>query len=285
MSRDDRAAVAADTLRIIEQGEYNAPDGRRVSLQSAIEAAKRGTRLHGTEILEQPVVAAVQATTLRVTAETTCEAIVRLAREGGGHLGALNFASARNPGGGFLGGAQAQEEAVTRSSALYPCLLAAPEYYERNRATRSTLYLDLAIYSPGVPFFRDDAGNLLDLPVLCSVITAPAPNAGAVRRNQPRDVPAIAATLRRRAEIVLAVAAAERIDRLILGAWGCGVFRNDPSLVAATFAELLLGDGRFARVFDEVVFAVFDRSQGQPVLGAFHTTFAGGETVGGKVMP
>lgn len=273
MPRNDNAAIAADTLRIIEQGSYTAPDGGRVELGEMIAAAKAGTRLYAPEDFPAIAPAPRTRTSFQVTPETTCEAIVRLERAGGGHLGALNFASARNPGGGFFGGAQAQEEALARSSALYPCLLTQPAYYERNRAQRSLLYLDLAIYAPGVPFIRDDAGVLFAPPACCSIITAPAPNAGAVQQNQPHDVPEIAPTLRRRMELVLAVAATEKIERLILGAWGCGVFRNDPKMVAAAFAEALGEGGRYANVFSEVVFAVYDRTPQQGVLGAFRAQF------------
>jgi uncharacterized protein (TIGR02452 family) len=275
MSRDQRASLAQDTLRIIDVGGYTAADGRAVSLRDAIAAATAGTKLYDLDVVARFRPPATRATTIRVTAETTTEAIVRLCGAGGGHLGALNFASARNPGGGFLGGAQAQEEALARSSALYPCLLTQPAYYERNRANRSALYLDLAIYSPGVPFFRDDAGDLLASTACCSIITAPAPNAGAIQQNQPADVPAIVPTLRRRAELVLAVAAAEKIDRLILGAWGCGVFRNNPAQVATTFAQLLLGHGPFAGVFAEVVFAIYDCTPAQDTLREFQTQLGG----------
>jgi uncharacterized protein (TIGR02452 family) len=268
----DRAALAKDTLRIVEEGGYTAA-GHTVSLRDAINAAKDGTRLYDLSVIEAPA-PAMRTTAITVTAETTGEAIARLAKAKDGPLGALNFASAKNPGGGFLGGAQAQEEALARSSALYPSLLTQPAYYERNRANRSLLYLDLAIYSPQVPFFRTDAGLLYAPPSLCSVITCPAPNAGAVSSNQPHDLPQLAPVLRRRTEQVLAVAAAEKIERLILGAWGCGVFRNDPALVAATFAELLTGAGRFASAFSEVVFAIYDRTPEQRTFGAFQTRFA-----------
>lgn len=276
----DRAAIARATLQAIDAGGYTLSDGRHVALRAAVDTAKAGTRLYAIDVVTRPLSDAKRTTAIQVTAETTCEAITRLGRENGGPLGALNFASARNPGGGFLGGAQAQEEALARSSALYPCLLMQPEYYECNRAGRSLLYHDLAIFSPSVPFFRNDAGDLLERPALCSVITAPAPNAGAVQNNQPHDVSAIAPTLRRRMELVLAVAAAEKVDRLILGAWGCGVFRNDPALVANSFAELLLPNGRFAGVFREVVFAIFDRAPGQTVLSAFEATFGSRKSVG-----
>jgi uncharacterized protein (TIGR02452 family) len=265
--------MAEDTLRVIQTGEYVSPLGGTVHLGAQVEAAKAGTRLHDLTVVERPLAPRSSPAAISVTAETTCEAIVRLERAGGGHLAALNFASAKNPGGGFLGGAQAQEEALARSSALYPCLLTQPSYYERNRGNRSALYLDLAIFSSQVPFFKNDAGALLDQPSCCSIITAPAPNAGAVVQNHPKDLPLVGPTLRRRAEMVLAVAAAEKVERLILGAWGCGVFRNDPAMVADAFAELLLGTGRFRDVFAEVVFAIFDRTPTGAVIGAFQISF------------
>src|SRR6185312_12808515 len=101
-----------------------------------------------------------------------------VARECEPHVVALNFASAKNPGGGFLGGAKAQEEDLCRCSALYTCQLTQSAYYEVNRATSSMLYTDNIIYSPDVPFFRDDRLQLLDEPFTVSIITAPAPNAG-----------------------------------------------------------------------------------------------------------
>jgi uncharacterized protein (TIGR02452 family) len=174
-----------------------------------------------------------------------------------------------------LTGAQAQEEALARSSALYPCLLQAPQYYERNRANRSTIYLDLVIYSPLVPFFRNDEGVLLEQPALASVITAPAPNAGAVLQNEPQNAGAIEPALRRRAELVLTIARAHGIERLILGAWGCGVFRNDPKLVATVFADMLKPTGKFAGAFQQVTFAVFDRSVGEATYWAFADQFKG----------
>lgn len=273
MARNDRAAIAQDTLRIVDEGGYRAPNGATIPLAELVAAAKAGTRLYDAAALDRAATRRAVPTQISVTAETTCEAIIRLERAGGGKLCALNFASAKNPGGGFLGGAQAQEEALARSSALYPCLLTQPAYYERNRANRSALYLDLAIYSPDVPFFRSDDGTLLDGPACCGIITAPAPNAGAIQQNQPRDVPLLEPTLRRRAELVLVIAAAENVERLILGAWGCGVFRNDPALVATTFASHLLG-GRFTDVFTEVVFAIYDRTANTPVLAAFQKTFS-----------
>lgn len=268
VSRGAKAGIAKATLAACEAGEYTNARGERVSLRAAIDAAIAGTELHelGEVLRDKP---RHGRTEIAVTGETTIEALVRLGGHPGGHLACLNFASAKNPGGGFLGGAQAQEESLARSSALYPCQLTQREHYDRNRAHRSALYLDLAIWSPHVPFFRDDGGGWLDRPVLASVITCAAPNAGALRQHDAFDAAEVEATLRRRAAFVLEVAAHHGVERLVLGAWGAGVFGNDPEMVADAFGGLLESD--HAGVFAEVVFAV--PGAGKPNHQAFDRRF------------
>lgn len=270
MSRPIRSKIAQETVAICQTGTYRAASGHEVDTQSDIRNSIENTVLYSLETLPLPTTnPSGQPARLIVTSETTIAAIQRLNVAEGGHLACLNFASAKNPGGGFLGGSEAQEESLARSSALYPCLLAAPEYYQRNRECGTTLYLDLAIWSPAVPFFRDDTGALLDTPVRASVITAPAPNAGAVAKNQPAQLGEVEPTLRRRARFVLAIAATHGVRRLVLGAWGCGVFRNDPRVVAQVFADLLRSPAEFSAAFDEVIFAIRDRSPEQAVVRIF----------------
>ncbi|HEY6229543.1 MAG TPA: TIGR02452 family protein [Verrucomicrobiae bacterium] len=271
MNRNERTKVAEQTVAICEAGFYTSPAGARVEVADTLARAKAGTKIYSPENLVAATAPRTKRPTrIEVKNETTFQSLARLSALTTGHLACLNFASAKNPGGGFLNGAIAQEEALASASGLYPCLLKAPEYYSRNRANRSTLYLDLIIFSPCVPFFRNDAGTLLDKPVVASVITAPAPNAGSVAQNEPNNLGKIEPTLRRRAELVLAVAAAEKVDQLVLGAWGCGVFRNDPRMVARIFAELL--KTKFAGAFEHVAFAVFDRSESGSTYRAFAET-------------
>jgi uncharacterized protein (TIGR02452 family) len=85
------------------------------------------------------------------------------------------FASAKNPGGRFLTGAQAREESIARSLALYPCQQAAGTFYDFHRHQRDLRYSDRIIYSPAVPVFRADDGTLLDEPCEVSFLTAAAP--------------------------------------------------------------------------------------------------------------
>ncbi|UNO38585.1 TIGR02452 family protein [Streptomyces sp. MST-110588] len=272
--------MAQETERIVAAGSYRALSGRTVGIGAAVERARAGTRLYGPEPVDVGAEAGAGAgrgsggsTVFEVTGEGSLTAGRRLAGDGGGPVAVLNFASARNPGGGFLNGAQAQEEALCRGSALYTCLRQVPDFYAAHRAEPSAFYSDRVILSPGVPVFRDDRGTLLEKPYEAGFLTAAAPNAGVIARRQPAQAGAVAAALTVRAERVLEVAATGGHRQLVLGAWGCGVFRNDPADVARAFAAHLLDGGRFAGWFDRAVFAVLDRREDSPARAAFRDVF------------
>ena len=280
--------IAKQTLAILEAGSYEAPSGATVTIRDQVAAAIAGTELFTPDGLDQllhPAEAPERDAANRdagsgtprieVTDETTQIAAHRLTlEEDVDHLVLLNFASARNPGGGFINGAKAQEEDVTRCSALHPCLTRESvwRYYEVNRATSSLIYTDHLIYSPAVPFFRTRSRNLIERPFLSAIITAPAPNAGQVLRRDPDALPRIEQALRRRAGKILALAEARGHRNLLLGAWGCGVFQNVPATVADAFGAWLEGQ-RFAGAFDRVVFAVYDSTKDKRVRRAFEARF------------
>ncbi len=275
--------LAAETVSITERGRYVSPSGRSIEFAAAIRAMLEGTALYAPTQLES-LVAALEpvrsptGTSIEVTAEKTSAALARLTRIARTDDGvtapevfALNFASAKNPGGGFLGGAKAQEEDLCRVSALYTSQMTQRAYYDANRATDSMLYTDHAIYSPSVVFFRDESLALREEVFTASVLTMPAPNAGEHLRRAHRGHTDIHAVLDRRVAMVLAIARARGHRELVLGAWGCGVFRNDPDGVAKLFEKWLV-DPRFAGAFERVVFAVYDRSDG-PNRAAFERVF------------
>ena len=253
--------IARQTVAIIEAGDYRSPAGTRVAIGAAAQAAVAGTRHYPPDVAVTVDGPRATAPVLEVTYESTLQAALRI----GDRAACLVFASAKNPGGAFLGGAKAQEESIARASALYPCLLVAPEFYAHHRAQHDLRYSDRVVYSPGVPVLRDDHGNLLDKPYTTSFLTAAAPNLGAIWRNQPEHAADVPAVLRRRAARVLTIAAANGHRALVLGAWGCGVFRNDPTTVATSFAAALTEVDRF----DQVVFAIRDHQPGTPTYAAF----------------
>ena len=218
-NRSGRAALASETLAALAVGYYTLRDGRRIEIAATLQQCVAGTKLVLPESLSLLVDAAdatprgFASTRIEVVNEPTLNGIRRLRQDSAASIAALNFASAKNPGGGFLGGSQAQEESLARSSGLYASLSAIPDYYEYHRAQGSALYSDRVVWTPDCPIFRDDAGALLDEPHSAAFLTCAAPNAGAVHQNAPEDTPLIAPTLRRRAECVLAVAAAEHCDQ------------------------------------------------------------------------
>lgn len=269
-------AIATETLQILDRGEYLAPSGNPVRIRDHVDAAVEGTVLYRPGSLDawEPAERLAEPLRVEVTDETTGAAGRRLFEEGEERAVALNFASARNPGGGFIRGAKAQEEDLARCSALYACLIEHREYYDENRATDSLLYTDHLIYSPDVPFFRDERLELLEHPFTLSIITSPAPNAGEALARDPGAGPAISEALHRRAAHVLAAAAKHGHRCLLLGAWGCGVFRNDPREVADVFARWL-EHPRFQGAFSRVVFAVYDRGRDRPNYSAFAERFGG----------
>jgi uncharacterized protein (TIGR02452 family) len=281
MSRTKRAHWGQETVAIVERGGYERPGGGWVDLSASMERTLAGTVLYRPAELDNLVARTIsplarRETQFAVVNETTLAAAGRLVEDRGHDsvLG-LNFASAKNPGGGFLGGSQAQEESLARSSGLYATLQSRWGYYEANRACGTCLYTDHMILSPGVPVFRDDDGNLLDQPYHVGMLTAPAVNAGAIRENEPQRMPLVRPTMVSRIAKVLAVAAEHQFAHLVLGAWGCGVFRNDPAEVAELFADALLRDELFCGRFETVVFAVLDRTTNEQIIGPFRDQFGG----------
>lgn len=117
--------IAAETMTIIDSGGYRGAAGTAVDLADDIARAVAGTRLYlpGDALPMPPGRGTPAPPVIEVTSETTLAAARRLCTETTGttDVACLVFASAKNPGGGFLSGAQAQEEAIARASALYAC--------------------------------------------------------------------------------------------------------------------------------------------------------------------
>jgi uncharacterized protein (TIGR02452 family) len=176
----------------------------------------------------------------------------------------LNYANGVTPGGGYLTGSRAQEEALCRLSGLYPCLAsdrpATRTYYETNRATGSALVTGAMLVSRDVPFFRDEDLALVAAPYPVTVITAAAPDlrwldrqiaAHEMAADVRRDIPTI---MERRVRAVFAAAHAAGCDGLVVGPWGCGAFGHDPDVVAGAFSVAL---NQWEDAFTHIVFSVF----------------------------
>jgi uncharacterized protein (TIGR02452 family) len=267
IDRDRAADLGRATVAILQEGCYLSPSGAAVDFRQALGAARRSTvSLPPDAVLPETSPVVHVPMTVVVRNETTLDAARRLFEAGGRPL-ALNFAAPRAPGGGFLGGARAQEETLARSSALYACIHGDP-MYDHHRRGDSRLATDWAILSCDVPVFRSDDGALLESVYLCSFLTCAAPQAQALVNEQGASaLPRIEEAMGRRIARVLAIARAHGFDRLVLGAWGCGAFGNNPATVAEQFRAALVGP--YGGAFAEVVFAITDWSAERRFLGPF----------------
>ncbi len=271
----DRKAIARETLRIMEQGYYER-NGQRVDIdnlqKASIEKSFLLTPEEGEVLIKdcETINKQTEKKTVVLTLNcSTVDAILKLKDEGK-QVAVLNFASAKNPGGGFRNGAMAQEESLAASSSLYETLLAHEDYYIINRACKTMVYTNHAIYSPDVPFFRDGRFRLMESLVLASVLTLPAVNMGQVKLKG-EDVEEAEKAMRHRMKLALAIFAHQNCRHLVLGAYGCGVFRNDPEKIALWWKELL--DNDFKNVFDTIFFAVLDRSATENCIRPFQSIF------------
>ena len=265
ISRDAARARGQSAVDAGQRGEYFAPNGELIDWGDAVRTAcAMKASLPPDAPLPRIDRHSGFQTIVQVTNETTLQAARRLTDRGIRPL-ALNFANGISPGGGFLNGARAQEEVLCRSSALFLTLLDDPMYEAHRKRSRPDS-TDWAILSPDVPVFRNDDGTELSEPWLLSVITCAAPVATRVGQPESGDL------LQQRIHRVLDIASSHGYSTLVLGAWGCGAFGNDPHRTARDFRDALAGD--FAGAFSEVVFAITDWSRERRFLGPFRDTFA-----------
>lgn len=275
--------IAQETEQFVQQGFYFNPQKEKIFLDSNL-SHKNSVLLSAQDFQNFDCSHLKNFNTkISVTNESTTQAIYRLIEgEKRSKVVALNLASYRNPGGAWLQGAEAQEEHLAKCSNLVNCLSNCLEFYTQHSETNHlNMALDLGIFSPNVSFFRHPDYSLRDKPVCCDILTVAAPDL----RNYYLDdnlnlslletIPKFLGktykeTLESRLRFILQCMTNN--STLVLGAAGCGVFRNDPRFVASTFHHLLKAE--FAGVFEQVVFAILDvGEQGKLNLKTFQDEF------------
>jgi uncharacterized protein (TIGR02452 family) len=264
MPRHVAQALGASAVVAAREGRYFDEHGQSVDWSAEVaNAVASKISIPPNEALSNPSSPWFNETSVQVTNETTLGVGKRLVAQGKKPL-ALNFANGIHPGGGFLSGALAQEECLCRSSALYITLENDP-MYECHKDRPLPDSTDWAIYSPNVPVFRTDDGTSLEKTWQLSFITSAAPVATRM------DKTLAAKLLEQRIFKILAVAHSLCYEQLILGAWGCGAFGNDPLRTAQSFRHTL--EEHFSNAFAEIVFAITDWSTERRFLGPFRDVF------------
>ncbi|MCR5799902.1 MAG: TIGR02452 family protein [Lachnospiraceae bacterium] len=260
-TREDRIKIFNDTLRWIESDPH---------LKEAVEEAKKNTEIFYEN--DYPVFDAGKTvnTVIEVTGDRSFQAAMRLHHEHpDAKIAVMNFANAFHPGGGVVTGASAQEECLCRTSTLYPLLYRRSlrdSFYRYHDELGTPKASDSLIYTEGVVICKTDEDLPKRMPkhdwVSVDVITIAAPD---LRNGSNIHVPLVGnGAYMNNAELfgyhvkralhMLTCAAAKGADILVLGAFGCGAFRNDPEVVAGAYKVALQ---EFPKVFERIEFAVY----------------------------
>ena len=184
----------------------------------------------------------------------------------------MNFANAVHPGGGYMHGAAAQEEALCRQSTLYASIgsKAAREMYDHNDKLRAPFDSDYILLSPCVEVFRKADLSLMERPYTTAVMTIPAPNLYGRACGAAPD--AVRVVMLQRIRQYLYCAARYGYRNITLGAWGCGAFGHDAKDVAGYFRMVLIDEGMW-EFFDSVTFAILDNPKNPYNYEAFAAAF------------
>ena len=267
MDRQINMKIAEETMRITKQGWYE-KNGRKIELPNVDYSRVIVIDPLEGDSFEDLVITNIDDINGKIY---IVEADSFAAADGMEKCLVMNFANAHTPGGGFLHGANAQEECLCRQSTLYGSISnnIAAEMYQYNKEHNEDCYSDYMLLSPNVCVFRDWQGELLDEPYLVSVITVPAPNRNGAARYAKQSV--IDTVMKDRLSKMFAIACEYGYKSLVLGAWGCGAFGHNPHKVARYFYECLIGYA-YATHFDMITFAIIDRKN-KPNLLAFSDVF------------
>ncbi len=248
MNRQSLQRIAQDTLSKVKRGCYDV-SGRRVNLKPIETGVLYKPEdieyidLKGVNTYENPKIVLVF--------EKTVDTIFRYKNE---KVGVLNFASAYNPGGGFLNGAMAQEESLAYCSNLYETIKD-NEFYALNKGVRTKMYSDNMIIS-NVEFFKNSNYSCVLQPKEITVITSAAVNMGEIIKRK-ENIQLAKETMKNRMRKVLKLFANEGCETIILGGFGCGVFGNNPEDVANYWVDLLK-DESYEKYFKTIIFSVYD---------------------------
>ena len=212
-----------------------------------------------------------------ITPDRTLEAVQKYyaSKDNKRKIGVLNFASAKHPGGGVWSGARSQEESLCRASTLYSCL--STEFLQDNfysyHMEKKREYSDRIIYIPNVLVFKTDDNVLAEMLdekdwYKIDVISCAAHNQKAYKVDYEK----LKKINYDKIKAIIECAAENNVDNLILGAYGCGAFGNDPHLVSKIFKKILI-DEEYYKYFENVHFAIFTALNETINLDKFNNTF------------
>ena len=276
---EQRIEVFNDTIDWIEND---------AELSAAVDRSKKLTRVFDENDYPSFDRPEYPKTVVTVSGDRSFEAAMRLHREDpSARIAVMNFANSITPGGGVTKGSNAQEECLCRTSTLYPLIYRKSlydAYYKQHKDLKSARATDALIYTPDVVVCKTDEALPKRMPreqwIIVDVITVAAPDL----RDQPNvhfDLIGGGDKMTKfeqfgyhvkRAIHILTCAAAMNADVLVLGAFGCGAFNNDPETVARAYKSAL---NEFPNVFKKIEFAVFCKPGNSENYDVFNRVLGG----------
>ena len=270
-----RSDVYKHNLEIFKTWQYEAPSGKTVDLMGS-----RQQLLDNTKVYRVAVSAAEVPSRFNVVqtgcANEDCLVVAKTLIDRGLNPAVLNLADAYHACGMYNSGSGAQEESLCRASTLSLTLY---QYYNKMWAGKAGVTLrpepaypmDIhfgGIYSPGVTVFRDNGQTgfaLREEPFQTSIISVAALNFRAGHKTNNLEyasadggfTPEGQQVMFDKIRTIYRIALLNGHDSLVLGAFGCGVFRLKPELVAAYFNDVLQEE-EFHGKFHTVVFAMLE---------------------------
>lgn len=185
---------------------------------------------------------------IAISTDDSVTAATRVSLETGTPALVLNFASKNLPGGAVGSGVFAQEESIFRQTAISLVLspISRPQCYPLPEGR--------VVVTKGIAVVKSSDYAWLPQPYfLVDIASSPAEQKPALSADGLRY--ADPSRMRTRAASVLQAAARAGNKNIVLGAWGCGGFRNPALGLAELWRELLLTDG-YAACFESIEFAV-----------------------------
>ncbi len=269
--RRRRREVFLQTMNLVNSGKYISEKGNEILIPDA-EIMASSTVFYDREI---PDTKKQKYQTIELTVEPEdCVLIGKRLRNDGYNPAILNMASGRNPGGGVISGAGAQEENLFRRSNLFKSLYQFADFASQYGIKKSKNQYPLnfhfgGIYTPDAFFFRGEEKKgypLLDSPYRLSVISVPAVNL----RDHRITKNDYYVTMKDKIHTILRIGFEHGHDSLVLSAFGCGAYGNDPEIVALMFLDVF-NETEFQGSFKKIVFAIIDDHNSVNNYQAFKT--------------
>lgn len=260
MNREEKIAVYANTMAIVNKGKYMSPKGNEVTIDST--KMVDGTKFYGKKAVVDHDSLPKYETEIKVI-DSDCLYAAKALVDKGLNPCVLNMASFHKPGGGVTEGSSAQEENLFRRTNLFKSLYQfhsiGENYGIKQREERYPLDYNFgAIYTPHVTVFK--GSDDVDYAPLDETFEVGVVSVAAIKRPTVQNgklAPWVVDATKSKIRQMLDVALENGHDSMILSAFGCGAYKTPPTEMARLFKEVLSGD-KYKNVFKVIHFAIIN---------------------------